>query len=191
MSRTVLERVLIAALIIFAVLALLPALIHAQATPTLGPPTMRHLKLSGPRFGMTTFTGAVAEARRSAGSAPVMSQFGWQFETQIAASQTGGQALLEWVFLVGGWEDGSVTGSLTWLAGYRLPSGFEVGAGPSLSVHEGQTIRDPIAATTSMVVAAGATAPVGQVRVPANIAVAFARGGPRITLLLGWIIHGL
>lgn len=191
MSRTLVERILIAALIILSLVALAPALARAQTPSGLGQPTMRHLKLSGPRFGMTTFTGAVAEARRAAGSAPVMSQFGWQFETQIAANQTGGQALLEWVFLVGGWEDGAITGSLTWLAGYRLPNGFEVGAGPSLSIHEGQTIRDPIAATTSMVIAAGATAPVGEVRVPANVAVAFAQGGPRITLLLGWIISGL
>jgi len=168
-----------------------PGLVTGQATPSLDAPTLRHIKLGGPRFGVTTFTGDVAEARRAAGSSALMSQFGWQFETQIAANPTGGQALLEWVLLVGGWEDGSIAGSLTWLAGYRLPNGLEVGAGPSLSLHEGRTIRDPLGTTTSMVVAAGATAPLGEVRVPANVALAFAEGGPRITLLLGWIIHGL
>jgi hypothetical protein len=36
--------------------------------------------------------------------------------------------------------------------------------------------------------AAGATLPFGELYVPANLAVAFAEGGPRITTLLGWII---
>jgi hypothetical protein len=42
--------------------------------------------------------------------------------------------------------------------------------------------------TTSMVIAAGATLPFGELYIPLNLAVAFAEGGPRITTLLGWII---
>lgn len=40
-------------------------------------------RLSGPRFGFTVFSGDVAEWRQSQGLEPIMSQFGWQFETQM------------------------------------------------------------------------------------------------------------
>lgn len=139
--------------------------------------------LSGPRFGFTTFTGEVARLRNAAGKESIMSQFGWQFETQIVSTQSGNQALMEWVVLVGGVEQDELNLSLSWLAGYRLPNGIEFGVGPNVSVRrEG---GDP---TTSMVIAGGATMPFGELYVPINFAVAFAEGGPRITALLGWII---
>jgi hypothetical protein len=74
--------------------------------------------------------------------------------------------------------------SLSWLAGYRLPNGLEFGAGPNVSVRKDGWDHP----TTSMVIAAGATLPFGELYVPLNLAVAFAEGGPRITTLLGWII---
>ena len=65
--------------------------------------------LSGPRFGFTVFTGDVADKRDAAGLAPMMTQFGWQFETRIMSTEGGNQALMEWVVLVGGVEQvGSV-----------------------------------------------------------------------------------
>ena len=140
--------------------------------------------LSGPRFGFTTFTGDVARFRQAIGKASVMSQFGWQFETQVVSTRSGNQALMEWVVLVGGVEQDELNLSLSWLAGYRLPSGLEFGAGPNVSVRK-DGWDDP---TTSMVIAAGATLPFGELYVPINFAVAFAEGGPRITTLLGWII---
>jgi hypothetical protein len=48
--------------------------------------------------------------------------------------------------------------------------------------------KDSDDVTTSMIVAVGATMPFGELYVPANIAIAFAEGGPSITTLLGWII---
>jgi hypothetical protein len=145
--------------------------------------TMPRQHLSGPRFGFTTFTGQVADLRRSIGKESIMSQFGWQFETQIVSTSTGNQALMEWVVLVGGVEQDELNLSLSWLAGYRLPNGLEFGVGPNVSVRkEG---GDP---TTSMVIAGGATLPFGELYVPINLAVAFAQGGPRITTLIGWII---
>ena len=139
-------------------------------------------KLSGPRFGFTTFTGDVADFRRAVGKSAIMSQFGWQFETQIVSGRSGHQALMEWVVLVGGVEQDEVNTSVAWLAGFRFPSGFELGVGPNLSIpSDGDT-------TTSMVVATGATLPLGGFYLPANLAVAFGRGGPRITTLVGWIV---
>ena len=39
-----------------------------------------------------------------------------------------------------------------------------------------------------MVLAGGSTVPFGDLYLPANVAVGIARGGPRITMLTGWII---
>ena len=141
-------------------------------------------RLSGPRFGFTAFTGDVARLRQAIGKEAIMSQFGWQFETQIVSTRSGNQALMEWVALVGGVEQDELNVSLSWLAGYRLPNGLEFGAGPNVSVRK-ESWDD---LTTSMVIAAGATLPFGDLYVPVNLAVALAEGGPRITTLLGWIV---
>jgi len=148
--------------------------------------TLPRQHLSGPRFGFTTFTGDVARFRQAVGKEAIMSQFGWQFETQVVSTRSGNQALMEWVVLVGGVEQDEMNLSLSWLAGYRLPSGLEFGVGPNVSVRK-EGWDDP---TTSMVIAGGATLPFGELYVPVNLAVAFAEGGPRITTLIGWIIGG-
>ena len=139
--------------------------------------------LSGPRFGFTAFTGAVADQRAAAGKEAIMTQFGWQFETKIGSSTGGNRALMEWVFLVGGVEQDELNASLGWLAGYRLENGLEFGVGPNVSITKDS--QDP---TTSMLVAAGATMPFGDLYVPVNLAVSMAEGGPRITALMGWIV---
>jgi len=161
-----------------------PASAQADTIPTaLRARQLPRQHLSGPRFGFTYFTGDVAEMRNYIGKSDFMSQFGWQFETQIVSTQSGNQALMEWIVLVGGVEQDELNLSLSWLAGYRLPNGLEFGVGPNVSVRkEG---GDP---TTSMVIAGGATVPFGELYVPLNLALAFAEGGPRITALLGWII---
>jgi len=162
---------------------------HAAPAQTVGSPayeagsTLTRRHLSGPRFGFTAFTGDVAAFRQSQGKQPLMSQFGWQFENQLLSTTAGNQALLEWVILVGGVEQDEFNVSLSWLAGYRLPTGLEFGVGPNISVRPGGD-----APTTSMIVAMGATMPFGEMYVPANVAVAFAEGGPRITTLIGWIV---
>jgi hypothetical protein len=140
--------------------------------------------LMGPRFGFTAFTGDVAELRQKADLEPIITQFGWQWEKQLV-SQGGSQALLEWVLLFGGVEQNEFNSSLGWMTGYRMKGGFEVGAGPNFSVTKQM---DRI--TTSMVVAAGSTLPFGDIYVPVNLAVAMAKGGPRITVLTGWVMGG-
>ena len=140
-------------------------------------------KLSGPRFGFTTFTGDVADQREAANLEPMMTQFGWQWETQIVSLTGGNQALMEWVLLVGGVEQDEFNTSLGWLTGYRLAGGFEIGAGPNFSM-----TKEADKITTSMVVAAGATVPFGDLFVPINLAVGIAKGGPRLTVLAGWIM---
>jgi hypothetical protein len=141
----------------------------------------RHL--SGPRFGFTVFTGETADMRDQANLEPLMTQFGWQWETQIRATQSGGQALMEWVLLVGGVEQDELNLSLGWITGYRLDNGVEFGVGPNLSYSKGSEKT-----TSSMVFAAGATLPFGNVQVPINFALSAAKGGPRIAALIGWIV---
>lgn len=142
-------------------------------------PVAQHL--SGPRFGLTFFTGDVATLRRRAGLSPRMMQFGWQLEKQLV-SVSGHRALIEVVLLVGGLEDGDINITRALLAGYRLPGGFELGAGPAVGMSSEHL-------TTSMVAVAGATVPFGDVYVPLNVAVAMAQGGPRVTALAGWIVR--
>lgn len=139
-------------------------------------------KLSGPRFGFTAFTGAVADQRNQAGLEALMGQFGWQWETQIVSLENRSQALMEWVFLVGGLEQSELNTSLAWITGYRLENGIEFGVGPNISYS-----RDAEQFTTSMQVAGGATIPFGDLYVPVNVAVGAAKGGPRLTVLMGWI----
>jgi hypothetical protein len=140
-------------------------------------------KLSGPRFGFTVFTGEVAEWRQSQGLEPIMSQFGWQFETQMVSTKTGNQALMEWLVLFGGLEQDEASISLAWLAGYRTAAGLEFGVGPNFNANLKEDMTN-----TSMVVAVGATMPFGELYVPVNFAASFSDGGPRITALLGWIV---
>jgi len=146
--------------------------------------TLPRQHLAGPRFGFTAFTGEVADQRRAVGESRMMSQFGWQFETQIVSTSTGGQALMEWVFLLGGFEQDMRSFSMSWLAGYRLPNRFEFGVGPNL----GFPLDGPGDMTTSIVTAVGSSVPFGDIHVPLNMAVAWAPGGPRITALAGWIV---
>jgi hypothetical protein len=168
-----------------------PGMLEAQIEPIPSEMEARRLprqRLNGPRFGFTVFTGDVAKYRQALDKQPLMSQFGWQFETQIVSTESGNQALMEWIILLGGLEQSERNLSLTWMAGYRLPNGLELGVGPNISVRPAEDPEKTIASTTSMVIAAGATLPFGELYVPANLAVAFAEGGPRITTLLGWII---
>jgi hypothetical protein len=140
-------------------------------------------KLNGPRFGFTVFTGDVAEYRQAQGLEPIMSQFGWQFETQMVSTTEGNQALMEWLLLLGGLEQDETSLSIAWLAGYRLANGLELGVGPNSNANFKESMTN-----TSMVLAAGATLPFGELYVPVNFAVSLSDGGPRITSLLGWIV---
>jgi hypothetical protein len=126
----------------------------------------------------------VARLRQQIQREPVMTQFGWQFETQISPPGAESKALMEWVVLVGGVEQNELNLSLSWLAGWRTRDGLELGAGPAISVN-----KDNTKPTTSMIIAAGVAPTVGGIQIPVHFAVALAKGGPRLTTLVGWKIH--
>ncbi len=136
------------------VIAAMALLGHASAASAQEPPQIpeemqaRKLPrqhLSGPRFGFTTFTGETADQRDLADLEPIMTQFGWQWETQIVSLTGGNQALMEWVLLVGGVEQDEFNLSLGWLTGYRLANGIEIGVGPNFSFNKDSEDITPVA----------------------------------------------
>ena len=157
------------------------------------PPAARAVRsanrLSGPRAGVTLLSPdtirRINDRFRESGLAPgegdvidptmpVVTQFGWQFETRIFQSTSGLTGLTEFVPLVGGLDRGILLPSATFLVGARTHDGIEFGLGPNIS-----------ATGVAYALAAGFNARAGDVNVPFNIAAALGKGGPRLSLLVG------
>ena len=157
----------------------------AAATPawsqTQVPPRVtREINLSGPRFGMTLLSPSTVEALEERGIAvgPIVSQFGWQFERRLYTSNEGVSALMEWVPLLSGLEQGVALPSLNWLVGVRTAGGAEFGIGPNVT---------PVG--TGLVVAAGVTVRSGALNIPLNFALASSKSGVRISIMTGFNIR--
>lgn len=152
-----------------------PVRARAQARDPL-PPTER-VNLAGPRVGLTWLSAGVHQKARNASIdiAPVISQFGWQFERQFYAVEGGPAAVTEWVLLVGGLEQGTALPSLSWLVGLRTVGGSEFGVGPNVTP-----------AGAALAIAAGVTKQVGVLNIPINVAVVPSRSGVRVSVLTGF-----
>lgn len=118
----------------------------------------------GPRIGMTYLSPGTTMVnaadlfnRRSIN--PLISQFGWQFETRFFKLENGGGGLIEIIPLIGGIEQGIFLPSITGIIGYRNSAGHEIGVGPSLSL-----------SGFGLVFAAGTSFKSGKVIFPVNIA---------------------
>lgn len=144
------------------------------------PPPARELHLSGPRFGVTMLSPGVVsklhENNINIGSA--ISQFGWQSEKQFYGKGSGVAALNEWVFLLGGLDQGVAIPSLSWLVGLRTHEGAEFGVGPNVTP-----------AGVALAVAAGMTIRAGVLNVPMNFAVVPTKAGTRVTMLTGFTLR--
>jgi len=153
--------------------------LHAQSG-SLAPPPARTLSLSGPRIGISLLSdGVVRELKKnSVDVRPTISQFGWQFERQFYAKEGGVSALNEWVFLLGGLDQGVAIPSLTWLAGLRTQEGAEFGVGPNVTP-----------AGVALAIAAGVTFRAGVLNVPMNFAVVPTKAGTRVTMLTGFTLR--
>ena len=88
----------------------------------------------------------------------VMSQYGWQWESRFL---DGGDVvgIVEWIALVGGMEKGYFLPSVSSMVGLRTASGFELAAGPNLSI-----------GGIAIVIGIGKTLKFGKLNVPVNIA---------------------
>lgn len=103
-------------------------------------PATEQMHLDGPRMGVTVFTdrtASIIRAPKSQGgfdAAPVMFQFGYQFEKQYFASGQF-QALFECVPVITGLDQGIFIPSVTLMNGMRMNRmGWEVGFGPTFSL---------------------------------------------------------
>lgn len=158
-----------------AVITLALAAPARSQTPEL--PIAEPMSLSGPRFGLTVLSDGIVRTLKNDGIsvAPVVSQFGWQFEKQWASSEGGPSAITEWVVLLGGLDQGVVLPSLSWLAGMRTRSGTEFGVGPNVT---------PVG--VALVIAAGMTLRAGALNIPFNVAVVPSKSGTRVSVLTGF-----
>lgn len=157
--------------------AAVPAQLDAQQPGEL----VRRLGRTGPRFGVTWMSGATVDtikARYNLDVLPVITQFGWQFESQFASMEDGPVALNEWVLLVGGLDQGLFLPSLTWLVGVRTPGGFEFGVGPNATP-----------ATVALAMSIGNTFKAGALAIPVNIALVPSRFGMRASILTGFNLY--
>jgi hypothetical protein len=165
------KRILLAT--IFA-LAATPASAQLLPTPT------RSVSLAGPRIGVTFLDDGVMErlAPRLPELRPTITQFGWQFEKQFFARDSGVTVLNEWVFLLGGLDQGVALPSASWLVGLRTVGGAEVGVGPNVT---------PLG--VGLAIAAGTTFRAGAVNVPMNVAVVPSAAGTRVSVLTGFSLR--
>src|SRR6185436_6580614 len=106
-------------------------------------------------------------------------QFGWQFEKEFYGRQGGVAALHEFVFLVGGLEQGVALPSLNWLVGLRTANGAEFGIGPNIT---------PVG--VALTLAVGVTFRSGALNVPMTFAVVPSKAGTRISMLTGFNLRG-
>ena len=135
-----------------------------------------YMKLSGPRLGITIITGEGAQILKDDFDAsPIVTQFGWQFETRFFTLEDGTTGLVEGVVLVGGFEQGLFLPSVSGLIGLRSGKGAEFGIGPNLSI-----------TGAALVFAAGFTMSSEGINFPINFAVLPSPKGVRFTILVGF-----
>ncbi len=98
------------------------------------------LNLSGPRMGITYVGGGKGDRLQAAKNIggynmiPVMSQFGYQVEAQYMSAGNM-QALIEFIPLVTGMDQGRFIPSITFMNGFRhSKTGWEFAFGPTISV---------------------------------------------------------
>lgn len=147
----------------------------AQSPPNVPAPT-RQVNLSGPRFGVTYLAGAITDslAAHDLDVAPVITQFGWQWERIFYGVAGGPVVVSEWVLLVGGLDQQVFLPSLSWLIGIRTNRGAEFGVGP----HVGPS-------GVALAIAGGVTKQLGTMNIPLNVALVPTRIGPRVSFLAG------
>ena len=144
-------------------------------------PVPEVMKLSGPRIGVTFLSDGIVRKLHEdlAGDfddvGSVISQFGWQWEKRFYSGANGLNAVTEWVFLLGGLEQGVAIPSLSWLVGVRTAKGIEFAVGPNFT---------PVG--VALAAAVGVNFPVGNLNVPVNLAVVPSKSGVRVSMLAGF-----
>ena len=138
--------------------------------------------LGGPRLGLTFLpSSSLADELEAIGVEPIMSQFGWHFEYQVAPESGGPAFVVEMVPMIVGVEYGKLIPHGTLAMGIRFPNGFEFGLGPNLLLTEDSL-------HTSLVIGIGKTINYSGVNIPLNVVYATNPQGPRVSFIFGYSI---
>jgi len=160
-----------------------------QAQSVLEDEISKPINLTGPRLGLTylgnVYTNAINNDPtfdRMYGKDrilyPIITQFGWQFETRFFTLPNGSCGIIEFVPLLGGLDQNVVIPSLTVMIGARLSNGIEFGMGPNVNL-----------TGSSVSLVAGYTFERMGINFPVNIAITPTPEGVRGSLLLGFNKH--
>jgi len=144
------------------------------------PPVAKTISLAGPRFGLTMLSDDTIQKLhdRDIDVRSAIAQFGWQFEREFYSKQEGPTVLNEWVFLLGGLDQGVAIPSLNWLVGLRTKEGTEFGIGPNITP-----------AGVALAIAAGVTLRAGVINVPVTLAAVPSKYGTRVSVLTGFTLR--
>ena len=105
----------------------------------------------------------------------LVTQVGWSWEQRFIIGPDSPMPMTQFVFLVGGAEQGVLLPSLSWVIGIRGLSGGELGFGPNVSL-----------AGAGMVLAGGVSQQKGQLVIPVTLAMVLSKDGVRASLLFGF-----
>ena len=131
----------------------------------------------GPRIGFTYLDNSMLEeaADNDVELSHMISQFGYQFEKSLFTTKSGAQGSTALIPLIGAADQGEFLPSLTWVMGFRSGKGWEVAAGPNLSV-----------SGIGMAYSVGRTFTFDEVHTPLNFVIVSSDNGVRASLLFGF-----
>lgn len=129
-------------------------------------------KFEGPRIGATYINnGTVRDYLDSENKSPVITQFGWQFETRLFTADDGTSALLEFIPLVGGFDQGLFLPSISILTGIRNATdakmSLEFAIGPNFSIT--RNWENKVAPSVGLVIAVGTSIKKSNINFPINL----------------------
>lgn len=158
--------------------------LYAQTDYESIPPEFYRRNLGGPRLGVTYLpgNGELVDKLRESKMDPVLSQFGWHFEWQVAPKGGGPAFIIEAVPLIAGVEYGKFIPSATLAMGVRMPNGIEFGMGPNLVATGSKEVK------SALVLAVGKTINYSGVSLPLNLVFATNPSGRRISFIFGYAI---
>ena len=129
-------------------------------------------KFEGPRIGATYINyGTVRDYLDLENKSPVITQFGWQFETRLFTAEDGTSALLEFIPLIGGFDQGLFLPSISILTGLRNATdakmSLEFAVGPNFSITKNW--ENKTAASVGLIIAVGTTIKKSNINFPINL----------------------
>ena len=135
-----------------------------------------YTNLVGPRLGVSIITGEAAnKLKDNFNIAPIVTQFGWQWETRFLTVEGGVSGISEFTLLVEGVEQGVFLPSLSMTMGFRSRQGGQFCIGPNISM-----------TGVSYSFGFGVTSKQGKINIPVNFSIALSKKGFRFSFLFGF-----